>query len=126
MEFRRSSPFFSRLALRQGNQDLQERLLARRRRRRVVGLVAVVAFLTVTVAGSIYLATPHRPGQWRPWHRGPARPHVATTTMTTEPGTVDLQIRQPGKSQTYRFRKVGEDLVIQDVTPGKPQKARKR
>jgi hypothetical protein len=122
MQVRRPSRFFSRLQLRQGNLDLQGQLLARRRARRVTALLAMIAFLTLAVAGSIYLATPHEPGQWRLWHWHRGEPEVKTTTMTTEPGTVDLQIQQGrSKGKTYRFRKVGEDLVIQDVTPAPPK-----
>ncbi|MGE5530991.1 MAG: hypothetical protein ACM3VW_02595 [Bacteroidota bacterium] len=120
MQARRPSRFFSRLELRQGDLDLQEQLLARHRARRAAALLATIAFLTLAVAGSIYLATPHEPGQWQLWRSHRGEPQIKTTTMTTEPGTVDLQIQQGrSKGQTYRFRKVGEDLVIQDVTPAK-------
>lgn len=119
MDLKPPSPFFSHHQLRQGDRDLQEQILARRRVRRVVALLGTIAFLTVAVAGSIYLATPHQPGQpqWWRWQR--PEPQVKTTTMTTEPGTVDLQIQHGRQKSQYRFRKVGEDLVIQDVSPGK-------
>jgi hypothetical protein len=126
MDLKPPSPFFSHHQLRQGDRDLQEQILTRRRVRRAAAVLAAIAFLTLAVAGSIYLATPHAPGQsqWWRWHR--AEPQVKTTTMTTEPGTVDLQIQHGRKKSQYRFRKVGEDLVIQDVTPEKPGKASKR
>lgn len=126
MDLKPPSPFFSHHKLRQGDRDLQGHILARRRVRRAAAAIAAIAFVTLAVAGSIYLATPRERGQsqWWRWHR--SEPQVKTTTMTTEPGTVDLQIQQGRKKSQYRFRKVGEDLVIQEVTPNKHGKAAKR
>lgn len=94
-------------------------LLLRHRVRRFLAIFAVAAFTALAVGATIYLATPRDPGAR--WHnRTASRPPVKTTAVTNEPGSVDLQIAKKKDARTFRFRKVGEDWVIQDVTPKAP------
>lgn len=82
--------------------------------RRVLAVMAVASFVGLAIGSAIYLATPRYASRW---HTPPAQARVKTTAVTNEPGTVDLQIQRQKEAQTYRFRKVGEDWVIQNVTP---------
>lgn len=98
-------------------------LLLRHRLHRALAIAAVAAFTALAVGGALYVATPRNTGaRWS--NHAASKPAVKTTAVTNEPGSVDLQIQKKQEARTYRFRKVGEDWVIQDMTPKPPAKKR--
>jgi hypothetical protein len=122
----RPSPFSAHLPRELSRPNRPAEWFVRRQRRRVLRAVAVGLALLIAAGGTTYLASPRRVrlADLLP-HRARAAPPVKATAVAEQTGTVDLQIERGRRSSSYRFRKVGEDWVIQDVTPKPPPGSRR-
>ena len=126
MQPSRPSPFFRRTQFEQGHPELHSRLAARRRARRLLAILSMLACLALAVGASLYLSTPHEPLEWRALWAHPKPPMVKTSPVTDEPGAVGLQVQRGKRSHVYRFRQAEDSWSVEDVTSAgkqRPQKA---
>jgi hypothetical protein len=88
-------------------------------RRVLAWVVAGVVMLGVSLT-AIYLGDPQR------WHREHAKTRTTAqeTTKTTQvaPGVVDVEVKRSDQTQKLRFRQVGKQVTIENVTPPPPPK----
>lgn len=120
----RRSPFFHHLQLQDGPGAARRAPASGRRRRLLCSALALVVGAALALAGALWLSGPRPPSLSSWWHHhNHSAPPAKAAVVGQEPGSVDLQVEHGRSKQTYRFRRVGKDLVIQDVTP-RPQPRR--
>ncbi|MEN6305048.1 MAG: hypothetical protein ABFE07_14850 [Armatimonadia bacterium] len=84
--------------------------------RRALAWLAILALIAVAAAGTIYFTMPREAPAWKV-ARSADEPAVKARAATTEEGTADLEIQKDKQVRRLRVRKVGEQMVIEDVTP---------
>lgn len=90
-------------------------------RRRVVAWVVALALFALAAGTAIYLAHPER---WQhPGERKSAQGQETRTRIAQEePGVAAVEVQRGRDTRTYRFRRVGKQVVVEETTPPKPQK----
>lgn len=111
------SPFFQPSQLSHARRGLSSPT------RRALSWLAVLAITAIAIAGTIYFAIPRQTPSWKAARTD--APAAKVRAATSEEGTAELEIERNRRTHRLRVRKVGEKMVIEDVTP-EDQKSTKR
>lgn len=114
----RTSPFFQPAQLSRLHRGLTSRM------RRALALLAILALIAIAAAGTIYFSMPRQAPAWTVARRA-ENPAPKARAATNEEGVAELEIEKDKQVRRLRVRKVGEQMVIEDVTP-KEQKSPKK
>lgn len=106
----RPSPFFQPAQLSHLHRGLNSAT------RRLLAVLAILALIAIAAAGTIYFTMPRNAPAWRTT-RGASEPAVKARASTSEEGAAELEIVKDKQVRRLRVRKVGEEMVIEDVTP---------
>ena len=122
MQINQPSPFFRRYELEQGSPDLHSRLASRRRTRRLLAAVSLIAAVGLAFGVALYCSTPHQPLRWRSLlsHRTP--PAMTATPVPGQQGAVGLSVTRGRKKHVFQFHQDGQSWAIEDLTAPAPKR----
>ncbi len=90
-------------------------------RRRMLAWVVALTVLALAAGAAIYLAHPER--RQHPGGSKSAPDQETRTRIAQEaPGVAAVEVQRGRETRTYRFRRVGKQVVVEETTPPRPQK----